>query len=1040
MDEQLKRHKQRYIALGIFLLSLLVYFLTSARQASPVISADLLVGHFGLTPFQPMSHPVWGLAARLVHAVAGSAAVRVLNLFSVLCASAVLAVLFLLMTRWTQHRMLHGSGARDLIRSARTMSGLTACAVLAVAPPFWLIATRAYFAAFDLLLLLCAVYLLFSILEKPTLRKVYGFALLWGVGTTEFATFIVLSPFAAVVLIYAMWRGKLLRFKYLLLAALLYALGLCVYLLEAWRYTMTPAYEWREFGSYFKVLWFLWRDQYFALTRSVAPVGWLLILVVTVLPWFILVMMPMRRPGGHMPLGNYLLLLVLSVIALVLLFNVNPAPWRMAGVRPLLFTPYVFFAAWAGHLAGIWYSLLINPSRRTQTLRRMLRPVFLLLLAVLVLSSAWRTWPEISPRPGDAFHVMVQRMMKPLAGRKWILSDGYMDNNLLLAADAQHAPVRIINPRLSRHDAYLKYLASMFENERMKKLAMIGLPPLLNEWFNENPAVTGQVATVASADQWVSGGYVPYPAHGLFFGTKALDELDADRLYQENLQFVNELATALHAAPKRNVGQGYAGLGSMHLSKIQNNTGVLLEDMGNTDQAFAAYQRAREVNTNNISALMNMLALAMNEDRPEKEQLQQEFDELTENLSTRMGIWALSQTCGYVRNPGVYAQRGMAWALSGKPRLAINEISRAMELGGSSPRLQNILAALYFQADMDTESESTFMGILEEHPEDASALLGLARIAMRRNDFSTARSYLQRIKELGHDTVQIRMEEAVLEALAGNPDRALSVFEHIVDRDPKNMRAWGALALLAAEQRNEALTDQAVAALAGNLERRPGLGIILAYVEMNRENYPKAREFLEGVLARQPGNRQALDMVLRIDLSGRRMDKAETHAEQMLRLDPRHAFANYVMGTIMYNRGQYALAEQFIRVSLLRDEDPRALNDLAWLLQQRGADEEALRMIEKSLQIDNRNPSSWDTYGVILIKLGRLQDAEEAVSLALSQEPGNPGYVLHMAQILEKKNLPDKALELIQPLMNREADIPVETMEQIRALLDRVRS
>jgi tetratricopeptide (TPR) repeat protein len=254
------------------------------------------------------------------------------------------------------------------------------------------------------------------------------------------------------------------------------------------------------------------------------------------------------------------------------------------------------------------------------------------------------------------------------------------------------------------------------------------------------------------------------------------------------------------------------------------------------------------------------------------------------------------------------------------------------------------------------------------------------------------------------------------------------------------MRAWGALALLAAEQRNEALTDQAVAALAGNLERRPGLGIILAYVEMNRENYPKAREFLEGVLARQPGNRQALDMVLRIDLSGRRMDKAETHAEQMLRLDPRHAFANYVMGTIMYNRGQYALAEQFIRVSLLRDEDPRALNDLAWLLQQRGADEEALRMIEKSLQIDNRNPSSWDTYGVILIKLGRLQDAEEAVSLALSQEPGNPGYVLHMAQILEKKNLPDKALELIQPLMNREADIPVETMEQIRALLDRVRS
>ena len=54
-----------------------------------------------------------------------------------------------------------------------------------------------------------------------------------------------------------------------------------------------------------------------------------------------------------------------------------------------------------------------------------------------------------------------------------------------------------------------------------------------------------------------------------------------------------------------------------HLSKMANNTGVLLEEMGRTREAFAAYQVSLELVTNNISALLNGAALAQREGLPE---------------------------------------------------------------------------------------------------------------------------------------------------------------------------------------------------------------------------------------------------------------------------------------------------------------------------------------------------------------------------------------------------------------------------------------
>ena len=51
------------------------------------------------------------------------------------------------------------------------------------------------------------------------------------------------------------------------------------------------------------------------------------------------------------------------MLAILIVFNVRLAPWPLLGMRPLLVTPYVFIAVWAGYLAGYWYIFFGQRSR-----------------------------------------------------------------------------------------------------------------------------------------------------------------------------------------------------------------------------------------------------------------------------------------------------------------------------------------------------------------------------------------------------------------------------------------------------------------------------------------------------------------------------------------------------------------------------------------------------------------------------------------------------------------------------------------------------
>ncbi len=133
--------------------------------------------------------------------------------------------------------------------------------------------------------------------------------------------------------------------------------------------------------------------------------------------------------------------------------------------------------------------------------------------------------------------------------------------------------------------------------------------------------------------------------------------------------------------------------------------------------------------------------------------------------------------------------------------------------------------------------------------------------------------------------------------------------------------------------------------------------------------------------------------------------EAVNQAHRVTQSPDRKEIAKLTLATIQQAAGDFAGAETTLREILkLSPRNPIALNNLGYFLTERDEKfDEALKLIEKALEIDPLNPSYLDSLGWVYFKTGKLAEAEKSLKEALEIDDTSSTIHEHLGDVYQKQ-------------------------------------
>lgn len=1038
------------MALLVSVITLLVYLTTVATGVLPGEPADTLGYLCGIKANLISRHMVWRKLISLAVSGGGANFVVTVNLMCSVFSALAVGMLYLvgasLVSVMIDLDHLNLTVLKNGRRHANVLSmvsGIFSAVVLAFSAPYWVAATQPYFHSFYLFWLLLAVFMLLRFAETLKHFYLYAFCILYSLGMTQTSCFVAFAPLCYGYALFVLWSNDRLSAKLFWRVVLISLVGGCLFLVNASEFYGSPGYILAGSSSYLGILKGLVRGVLGGILGSLPRVGWMIVLGMTIAPCLAILLTGHRALNGEKDWSFYALNVVVLIVTVAVVLDTRASPWQFYNVESLQIVPYAMMSLAFGYIMAYLYSLTLylfaaevdgRPNRVPSIIR----------YAVVLMGTAISVYAFFNNR-SDADHkrmsfvwLYADTVLDNLDGRTWLVTNGVFDDVVLIRAKERGIELNLLNLSQANNKMALKTTQQKLKNVRLRNSAEIGLFPLIQEWITSERDVASELGLCLFPDLWNVGEYEVYP-HGLaFYGA---DSAKMERLRKEDLStayfaIMDKFGPALAAVPENISARDafYKQMVKGQVSFIGNNLGYLLETSDRKNEAFDVYSRVHKFDPNNVSALLNYATMIQGGMHPElKAQAMSELEEFQRKLTTPLEIWALSRTFGYVSSPEAFAKLGWSWAMSGQSNMALKSLTRALKQLQPENRgkLRSVIADVYMQGNDRGSSERVYKEILAEDPGDHGALLGLARINVINGNAQKAQEYLNMAKAAGVPRERLLYETVALNLMVGDVPQARIIAQELLDINPNSPEAQTIMSVIYSQLYLDAKTPETTdVALKGmqksvaELERIMGpedFQVLFMKGRMNMvtKNYTESRNnFTEALQhAKTPNIVPILDSILRMDYALEDKTLALGHAKDILGRDPKHAFANYVMGSLALEREDSLSAEDFFQRSL--DTEPDSvfvLNDLAVAKLKLGKIDEAEKLIRKSFTIDKEVYASWDTLGSILLIKGKIDEASDAFQTALRLNDKDLRVHLHVAQIHYRRGELDKSREIIRKL------------------------
>lgn len=1078
------------VMVGVGLIALIIYGITLSVGVFPGESAWLMAIYTGLEPLEVPMHPIWGALVNWLGSLSFSTLPIRLNFLSALCTSLSVMLVFSLVSSFIRN-VIEEEYSQDYAPFVSKMAGLLAAVAFLFAVPTWQAATRLQYQTFDLLLLLATVQLIAWYRGRFKTVFLLLFILLAGLGALESVLFIPAMPFLIAFVLYVFRRQNQSLGNIVWVAVGILGVMVTGWYFVARHFFLTADVQSLEVASILQVMINMARIHIKQLLSGLPRVGWMILLLTGFVPWLAALMASFRALNNERTMSQYILHVVLALMVILGLSNAPFSPWQI--LKPYGQLPvcaYALLAMTAGYLFAYWYLLLKVQRQKaekaaTVRVKKVGEWMGVLIaypfIVIVVVTSVLNAFECANPRRGAFADRFAKEILDRLGSRTWFVTDGTLDTHLQIMANQRGQELNLICLQKDMSRYYLKSLWKKVEEkkifsgadvQKMKSTLELGVLPFIQDWFSIDREIEKKVAVFSIPDFWYTSGLTPVPEYLFFSGCRDISKMEDKNLLNNYMAFWKSMADDLDIGKKRRDKDSQAPDKLMkknlrrHLGFVANNLGVLLEERKNEKDAFAIYSYVNKtIDPENIAALFNRYEMANRGSAvalTSKGQIEREMREFLSGLKTQYPLWSLSRYYGYVRNPQLFVQQGFHWALSGHTGAALAVAGRGIDLLPTSEKNAALgaLAAIYAMSDDKQKTSSVYNDMIMNDPNDRSAMLGLARLAVQEGAIEKAKSWLEKATKNDDKRGTLGVEWAIIHLMNNDLPRARLALQEATDLQPKNLQAWAMLGLLQIQQNEledvERVILPKMEKLAGTIDNYfiqiSRAQIALAKDKALAKNKPKENDRTFRRVAREAFIRASLlrpdipgvkDMILQMDIEMNDQSAAELHARQVLRTNRRHALANYVMGSLRLQEGEYGEAEDFLRRSVEANPSSAALNDLAEVLRRIQKLPDAERFARESIK---KNPDlyvAWETLGAILLEAGKnLDEAESAVNKALTLYKEDPRIKITLARIQHRRGNIEKARETLSQVkaeQSKLSEFDLEVMKRLSAELSKPR-
>jgi tetratricopeptide (TPR) repeat protein len=383
---------------------------------------------------------------------------------------------------------------------------------------------------------------------------------------------------------------------------------------------------------------------------------------------------------------------------------------------------------------------------------------------------------------------------------------------------------------------------------------------------------------------------------------------------------------------------------------------------------------------------------------------------------------------------------------------ALKLLKEAARKNTDLPPAQVIMAQFFSQANIPMGVRNALETAAVDAPTDPEAYLIMGDIALRERRLVEAKMLYEKAGELvksfnSSSKRKDLLQPRILSGMASveeNQENWAGVQKHLeawLKLEPKNAMPMQRLARCLFQQKNQegALMKLKEAAKADAEVLTPEAILGQFYEQAgDREN---AKKWMAVALKNAPKDLRTHLVVGQWGLETNQLAEAEKQAAAALQADPKSLDAKILSGVIALFKKDYAASERYFEAAHL--QSPRnfaATNNLALVLVEQKDEAKkrrALDYAQSNVQQNQRSGEAASTYGWVLYKLGRLDEAEKAFQAAVSGGSVAPDTAYYIACLSYDRGRESQAKQWLEIALKSSA--PFAMRPEAAALMEKLK-